>query len=101
MWKSDGTASGTVIVKDIYIGSDASQPYTPIAIGDTLYFTARDGIYGDELWKSDGTANGTVLVKDISYGEGWGSPTDFTAIGNLLYFVASDYSGWNLWKYSI
>ena len=31
----------------------------------TLFFTADDGVNGQELWKSDGTAAGTTLVKDI------------------------------------
>ena len=39
-----------------------------VAIGSTAYFTADDGVHGEELWKSDGTAAGTVLVKDINPG---------------------------------
>ncbi len=33
-----------------------------------LYFTADDGIHGNELWASDGSASGTLLVKDIAIG---------------------------------
>ena len=32
----------------------------------TLYFSANDGVYGDERWRSDGTAAGTKMVADIS-----------------------------------
>ena len=54
LWKSDGTASGTMMVKDINsVGSSSPGPFT--AVGNTLYFQATDGTNGTELWKSDGT----------------------------------------------
>jgi len=34
-------------------------------IGNTIYFTADDGVNGTSLWKTDGTEAGTVMVKDI------------------------------------
>ena len=68
LWKSDGTAAGTVMVKDINSGSGRVIPPILTAIGNTLYFRANDGTNGDELWKSDGTAAGTVMVKDIYSG---------------------------------
>lgn len=60
-----------VLVKDIrpgplsgiFLGFDR----TAVA-GNTLYFTADDGVHGSELWKSDGTADGTVLVRDLYQG---------------------------------
>ena len=68
LWKSDGTSSGTVLVKDIYSGTGSSQPNYLTAVGDTLFFSALDGIHNWEPWKSDGTSSGTVLVKDINSG---------------------------------
>ena len=89
LWKSDGTAAGTVMVKDIYSGSSSSSPYYLTAVGNTLYFRANDGTNGYELWKSDGTASGTVMVKDIYNGSGGSNPSDLTAVGNTLYFRAT------------
>ena len=40
LWKSDGTASGTVMVKDINSGSGSSYPSYLTAVGNTLYFQA-------------------------------------------------------------
>ena len=54
LWKSDGTASGTLMVKEINpgIGNDDLSLLT--AVGNNLFFRANDGIHGTELWKSDG-----------------------------------------------
>ena len=69
LWKSDGTAAGTVLVKDINPGARLLRRRT-----GSPTWTARcsspptTATHGDELWKSDGTAAGTVLVKDINPG---------------------------------
>src|SRR6266542_348424 len=64
LYKSDGTAAGTVLVKDVNPGSGSSGPDTLTNLGGTLYFSADDGSHGRELWTSDGTTAGTVLIKD-------------------------------------
>ena len=71
LWKSDGTAAGTVMVTDINPGADGSYPSELANVNGTLYFNADDGADGVELWKSDGTAAGTVMVKDIDPGPRW------------------------------
>jgi ELWxxDGT repeat protein len=58
LWKSDGTAAGTVIVKDINPGINDSRPTNLTPLNGKLYFSANDGT-GIHLWISDGTANGT------------------------------------------
>ncbi len=99
LWKSDGTADGTVLVKDIRPGSTNSAVVEPVAFNGQLYFSANDGVYGQELWKSDGTAAGTVMVKDIYPGISSASPQDLTVVGDTLFFVAIDetHAG-ELWK---
>ncbi|HEY2840050.1 MAG TPA: ELWxxDGT repeat protein, partial [Pirellulales bacterium] len=59
LWKSDGTAAGTVLVKDIKPGGANSFPRYLTNVNGTLFFTAGDfhpGYAGVDLWKSDGTA---------------------------------------------
>ena len=68
LWKSDGTAAGTVLVRDIVSGIGGSLPSNLVNVSGTLYFTAANSVGGRELWKSNGTAAGTVRVKDISPG---------------------------------
>src|SRR6218665_221181 len=81
LWRTNGTAGGTTLVKDIYPGGGDSYPNHLKNINGTLYFWARynggGGSY--ELWKSDGTDAGTVLVKDIYPGSGGWDYNTYTA----------------------
>ena len=65
LWKSDGTAAGTVLVKDIRSGSSNSYPRSLKVFNGQVYFRAFDDTHGYELWRSDGTSSGTVLLQDI------------------------------------
>mgnify|MGYP000465426373 CR=1 FL=1 len=61
LWVSDGTNSGTTLIKDIRTGTRGSSPFAFFALNNTLYFSANDGT-GADLWTSDGTDSGTTKV---------------------------------------
>ena len=100
LWRTDGTESGTYIVKDIREGSYSSTLSDLILWEDHIYFSANDGTNGSELWKSDGTTEGTHLVKDIYPGNQQDSsnPSYFTVFNDKLYFSAEDEdNGQEIW----
>ncbi|MBE2198858.1 MAG: hypothetical protein IAE79_09625 [Anaerolinea sp.] len=95
IWKSDGTAAGTVQAV-----APVDTPRSLTVVGDTLYFFANDPLYGVELWANNGTYGGSWLVKDINPGSANGA--DITqrpvALGNKLLFIANDgVHGIELW----
>lgn len=105
LWKSDGTASGTLMLKDIYPGERGSIPTRLINMNGMLFFTAGDQTTARNLWKSDGTAAGTVLVTDakITLGAEYGTepyfwPVVFNLNGTLFFDADDGVHGRELWK---
>jgi ELWxxDGT repeat protein len=97
LWRSDGSAAGTMLVKDLAPGGN-SYPTRLTNVGGVLYFTANDGTVNG-LFKSDGTAPGTVLVKAVTM------PADYTTPGQLIdangtaFMIATDAGhGSELWR---
>lgn len=79
LWISDGTESGTVLVKDLRTGTSNSTPSFFFNYNNTLYFSANPGS-GNVLFTTDGTENGTTEV---------GAPFIFNQVevNGLIYFV--------------
>jgi len=101
LWRTDGTAEGTVLVKDILPGSDGSDPGDLTELDGSLLFSAWDEFHGEELWRSNGTEQGTVLVKDINPGQPFESsnPWDLMNLNGIVLFAARDgVHGWELWR---
>src|SRR5215218_9505887 len=67
--------------------TESSGPSKLVDVGGTVFFTASDGIHGEELWRSDGTRTGTVRVKDINPGVDGSGPSSLTAVGGTLFFT--------------
>jgi ELWxxDGT repeat protein len=65
LWSSDGTRTGTNIVRDID-PTDDGYPQIVHTAGITVFFTANDGTHGVELWRTDGTAAKTLRVADYN-----------------------------------
>ncbi len=95
VWRSDGTAQGTALVKAFGV-----QVKTNFAtLGSFVLLAADDGgPEGLELWKTDGSGAGTVLLKDIRP-DGDSNPTNLNVIDGVLYFSANDGEhGEELWR---
>ena len=99
---SDGTANGTVLVKDIHPGHVSSIPTSNsiFKANGHLFFRANDGIHGEELWKTDGTTLGTRLCKDIFPGKENSDSGYYAENNGSLYLRANDgIHGHELWKF--
>ena len=75
---------------DIYYGFTEFQ--------GSLYFSANDGVNGNELWKVNPTT-GLTMVKDIRPGSDGSNINHIIVVGNSMYFVADDgTNGYEMWR---
>lgn len=96
LYVSDGTT--TTLLKDIYPGSNGSNIAWTTNINGTIYFSANDGVNGQEIWVTDGTPAGTVMLFDLNPGPGSSSPGNFIGWNSNIYFTAFDATnGSELW----
>lgn len=102
LWKSDGTAAGTVMVStNVPRFPYGIQPNYLTAFNNEIYFAADiDTEGGGALWKSDGTESGTVVVKDMDINSTDGGVQHLANINGTLYFSGFPGSSSNseLWK---
>lgn len=94
-WISDGTPSGTRLLKDIMPGSGGSKqtsifPDSFVEFNGLVYFAANDGVSGLELWRTDGTEAGTELAADLMPGAQGYFGIFLRASANRLYISAWD-----------
>ncbi len=95
LWKTDGTAAGTVAVKGFPLSFDDLRLRDITPVGSAVYF-----LHGDALWRTDGTPAGTVLVRRLLGGENdRGEGMELCAGGGTLFFPSLDaMNGVELWK---
>ena len=95
--KTDGSQTGTKLVKDIRVGGYGSSPAYLSAFSGQLFFQANNGLTGSELWTSDGTTAGTAS-QGHSPGYYGSYPRYLTDVNGKLFFVANDGTqGSELW----
>ena len=99
LWISDGTAEGTMMLKDIYAtGDENSDPEDFTIYNDKVYFAAETET-GLQLWVTDGTAEGTMMVAEPATGAD-GEVENLYVYNGKLYFAATNgTNGVELWVY--
>jgi large repetitive protein len=100
LWKSNGTAAGTVMVTNVHPGAAGLGPEDIAPLVDTTaMFSGDDGVHGREPWVTDGTTAGTKMYQDLNPGRAGSDPADITPqvynVGILAslpiwYFSAND-----------
>jgi ELWxxDGT repeat protein len=98
LWKTDGTAAGTVKIKDVYPSADCTDISQLTTVGSSVFFKATTAS-GEELWATDGTTAGTVQMKDIYAGASSSSPANFTPITNnkMIFSATTSTQGKEPW----
>jgi ELWxxDGT repeat protein len=96
LWKSNGTAAGTVLyAHNVRVNTESGFA----TLNNKLYFSGTNAANGQELWVTDGTAAGTAIVKDIIAGANSASPVELFVFNNAIYFFATTATeGTELWK---
>lgn len=99
LWQSDGTPTGTLLVKDIFAGVGSSAPDDLTKLNGTLIFSAFNAGSGRELWRSDGTLAGTVQILDIIPGSIGSAPQGMRKVlaNRVIFAASSDSAGSELW----
>lgn len=102
LFKTDGTAGGTVLVKRF--DANTSNSVSKLTAGATkFYFIGFTEAAGYELYVSDGTSVGTTLVADLSPGrsDGLSSGDKIVVLGDIAIFSpsnASEVYGQEIWR---
>ncbi len=104
LWRTNGTAVGTNLLKEIQAGSTGSFPSNaafgsgaqlPFAVlNGFAYFSATVGGVA-QLWRSNGTTAGTTQVTTFAGGT---SPTNIVVANGLLFFVGNGAAGGGVYK---
>jgi len=102
VWASDGTAPGTMLLKDIYPGKFTAGFGLLGTTARYVFFSANDGVHGRELWRTDGTPAGTIMLGDLEPGPADATFLNYTAArslpdGRLLIPVGTSRFGTELW----
>ncbi len=104
IWKTDGTAAGSLFVSRLSTDPDALESYSKVTrVGSRLFFVGNDGVHGAELWTTDGTTAGTRLVKDATAGpadtfENGDLGANLVDIGGNVFYSCGEYHGCGIWR---
>lgn len=101
LWVTDGTETGTHIVKDIRTGTGESFIADIVVMNNRLYFFASSTGSGFELWTSDGSEPGTYMIPFSSSEATPHNPMRLRASSNLLYFGAKTSASMNNYNYEL
>ena len=97
LWRTDGSASGTTLIKNIPLpfpptaeridptGIEAVVPHQKL-----VFFMGNDSQHGNELWRTDGSESGTYMVKDLVPGNAKISIENITSARHHVYFTYTD-----------
>lgn len=88
VWRTNGTAAGTVKVGNFANPSSSSSNIGPLTrFGNIAVFKLTSTAFDTEPWRSDGTTSGTYRLADIAPGSS--NPAEFAVVGSEVWFAAT------------
>ncbi|BDA70158.1 hypothetical protein CAL7716_043240 [Calothrix sp. PCC 7716] len=101
LWQLDANGNAVPVIENSSTGPGTSNtifnPSNLTNVSGTLYFTANEGMSGNELWRLE-PGGSPVRVADIRPGQGGSNPSNLTNLNGMLFFTANDgMYGSDLW----
>ncbi len=100
LWKTDGTESGTTLVKDVTQGIAPTNTTYLVALDNMLYFDVIGQDNVKRLWSTDGTEQGTNVFSNLELRSSSDRRDNFNLVnlnGFLLFTILKDGKN-QLWK---
>ena len=100
IWITDGTKSGTYLVKDAIKESAYSGPTGLTRLGDRVIFFTHETYVGYTLWITDGTEVGTGRLKQLTNRLDHTHPPEILTSSSDMVYIRIDHmaGGYELWK---
>jgi ELWxxDGT repeat protein len=100
IWMSDGTESGTQLVRDINPGSGDSNAKPLFILNNQSFWTAFDPLWGLELWSTESSGTTMSLHADINTNTNSSDLGGFEVYGNVTLFPADNgTTGVGVWRH--
>ncbi len=99
LWRSDGTAAGTVAIRDPIPTGCSGEFGTLLQLGERFVFAARELGHGWDMWASDGTSAGTIRLHEFAPRNARLSRPNRVAVdGNIIFTADDGRHGGELWR---
>lgn len=96
LWSTDGTARGTLLLKDFTPGA-AGTPWSPLVRApSSVYFAVAAPDKGTALWQTDGSPGGTRRIGDTGVGTQSFIEGEVAALGDAVVHVIYSDRGYEI-----
>ncbi len=85
LWRTDGTAAGTLLVGDAFVGTSSGFPRYLGRLEDEAYFRLCDEESGCEVWGTSGAVGSLHRLTDFAPGAASSNPTSAGVAGGRLF----------------
>jgi ELWxxDGT repeat protein len=92
LFRSDGTAQGTYMIKDLHLYGASSSPHDFFWLNGHLLFQASNGSWAQTLWVTDGTVDGTQTISPPSIYTYSNDQHNMDLREHILYWDQYDYN---------